>query len=508
MSGTVPRTFDGPYPPEVTGIDPIVLANKFRLVKQLGVFDDDVVFEALHTGTERRVRVHMLRPHEQAKSPSAERMRRAARAVGRVPHPHVLGVVDSGLDHTGRPFLVYEYFGSATLAELIQREGPLPVETAARIVCQLLDALAALHQHGVVHRCVRPENVLIDTSSGEARSKLTGFSFATVQGKFEDAPPLPRGFSRYAAPEARRNAEATGAGLDVYAVGVLLRHLLSGDAGKDSGLEPRAERAIARACAEDPEERFTGADRFLAAVSMLLPDAGDVEVTLLEDRLVADFRYMQQRRERESGIELTSTGASRMELYPVLMMVEAIYARLRGDGWKQLCQQLPQLERLLPGAGNGPRLRQEGVPAELVIDMLRAADALAGHGDLGWLTEIGEAMVKRGLQRFCPQLPAQLSPPGMVDCVGQLWSSIARHGEVVVIERTLTSARVAIRAQTAPSLEVCAVMAGLMRAQLRTMAEDGEVSTIASQALGDAADIFVLSWTQQANRAGEAPAGS
>jgi hypothetical protein len=71
-----------------------------------------------------------------------------------------------------------------------------------------------------------------------------------------------------------------------------------------------------------------------------------------------------------------------------------------------------------------------------------------------------------------------------------------------VIERTLTSARVAIRAQTAPSLELCAVMAGLMRALLRTLAEDGEVSTIASQALGDAADIFVLTWTLQANRAG------
>jgi len=279
-----------------------------------------------------------------------------------------------------------------------------------------------------------------------------------------------------------------------------MRFLLTGDAAKESGLEPRAERAIASACAEDPDERFTGADRFLAAVSMLLPDAGEVDVVPPQDRLMADFRYMQQRRERESGVELTSTGASRMELYPVLMMIEAIYARLRGEGWKQLCSQLPQIERLLPGAGQGPRLLQEGVPAELVIDFLRAADTLAGQGDLGWLTEIGEAMVKRGLSRFCPQLPAQLSPTGLIDCVAQLWTSMARHGEVVVIERTLTSARVAIRAQTAPSLEVCAVVAGLLRAQLRTLSEECAVSTVASQALGDAADIFVLSWSAHASR--------
>jgi hypothetical protein len=179
------------------------------------------------------------------------------------------------------------------------------------------------------------------------------------------------------------------------------------------------------------------------------------------------------------------------------MMIEAIYARLGASGWKQLCEELPTIESLLPGAGHGPRLQKEGVPAELVTAMLRAADALAGKGDLAWLTEIGDALVKRGLARFCPNLPKQLSPSVLVDCVAQLWAAIARHGEVVITERSENGARIAIRAQTAPSLELCAVMAGLLRAQLRALCAEGEVSTIASQALGDAADIFVLSWPAQ-----------
>jgi hypothetical protein len=493
VSGTSPRTTEGAYTEDVTGLDAIVLANKFRLVRQLCVQDDELIYEALHTATQRRVRVHMMGEDEQAKSPLAERMRRAARAAGRVPHPSVLGVVDSGVDSQGKPFLVYEYFDSVSLADVIGHSGPLPTDQAAHVISQLLDALGALHQRGVVHRCVRPENVLAERAGGELRVKLTGFGFAVVQGKFDDAPALPRGFSRYLAPEARRNAQASGAGMDLYAVGVLMRYLLTGDAGVSDGIDPRAERAIARATADDPDERFTAAEHFAASINLLLPESGD-DSAPPEDSLAADLRYMQRRRERDSGVTLSPTGTSRMELYPILMMIEAIYARLGAAGWKRLCEELPSVEQLLPGAGLGPRYQKEGVPADLVTSMLRAADAQGGRGDLAWLTEIGDALVKRGLSRFCPNLPKQLSPPVLVDCVAQIWAALSRHGEVVVIERADTSARIAIRAQTAPSLELCALLAGLLRAQLRMLAPHSEVNTVASQALGDAADIFVLSW--------------
>lgn len=498
MSETVPRIEEIPYADEVTGVEPLIVGNKFRMARQMCVHDDEHIYEAIHTGTERRVRVHMLPRKELAKSPLAERMRRAARAAGRVPHPHVLGVVDSGVDPAGKPFLVYEYFGSTSLAEWVAREGPQPMDVTARVICQVLDALAALHRGGVVHRSIRPENVLIERNGAELRSKLTGFGWAVVQGKFDDAPALSRAYSRYMAPEARRDAHASGPALDLFAVGALMRFLLTGDPAEPA-VDARAERAIARACAEDPTERFAAAEHFLSTVATLMPEAGGAEAQPGVDQLFLDLRHMQQRRERDSGVAISSTGESRMELYPVLMMIEAIYARVRATGWKQLCDQLPEVEQLLPGAGNGTHYRLEGVSAELVSNLLHAADGLAGKGDLTWLTEIGEALVKRGLARFCPQLPAQLTPESLVDCVPQLWGSMARHGEVVVLERTAGGARVAIRAQIRPSLEVCAVVSGMLRAQLRLLVERCEVSTIAAQALGDAADIFVLSWSGARN---------
>lgn len=489
----MPRAEENPYADEVTGVEPLIVGNKFRMARQLCVHDDELVYEALHTGTERRVRVHMLSRKEPAKSPLVDRMRRAARAAGRVPHPHVLGVVDSGVDPAGKPFLVYEYFGATNLADWIAQEGPQPLDVAARVICQVLDALTALHRGGVVHRSIKPENVLIERHGAELRTKLTGFGWAVVQGKFDDAPALSRSFSRYMAPEARRDAHASGPALDLFAVGSLMRFLLSGDPAQASG-DARAERAIARACAEDPTERFGAAEHFLSTVATLIPESGGNEPQAGVDQLFQDLRHMLQRRERDSGVGIPSTGESRMELYPVLMMIEAIYARVRAAGWKLLCDELPEVENLLPGAGNGTHYRSEGVPAELVAALLQAADRLAGRGDLTFLTEVGEALVKRGLARFCPRLPAQLTPESLVDCVPELWGSMARHGEVVVLERGARGARVAIRAQVQPSLEVCAVFAGTLRAQLRLLVARCEVSTIAAQALGDAADIFVLTW--------------
>jgi hypothetical protein len=490
----LPRREDGPpYADEVTGVEPLIVGNKFRMARQLCVHDEELVFEAIHTGTERRVRLHLLPRSEPPKSPLVERVRRAARAAGKVPHLHVLGVVDSGVDATGKPFLVYEYFGATTLGDWIAQQGPQPLDVAARVICQVLEALTALHRGGVVHRWIRPENVLIERSGSELRTKLTGFGWAVVQGKFDDAPALPRAFSRYLAPEGRRDAHASGAALDLFAVGALLRFLLTGDPAVCAA-DVRAERAIARACAEDPTERFAAAEHFLSTMATLISDAGAVEHQSGADALLEDLLHLQQRRERDSGVSIAWAAESRLELYPVLMMIEAIYARLRAPGWKELCQELPEVEDLLPAAGNGVRYRSDGVSADLVASLLQAADRLAGRGDLTWLIEVGEALVKRGLTRFCPELPAQLTPESFVDCVAVVWGSMVRHGEVVVIERAAHAARIAICAQVRPSLELCAVIAGLLRAQLRLLAGQAEVNLIAAQAVGDPADIFVLSW--------------
>jgi serine/threonine protein kinase len=489
-----PRGIPAADPTRATLTEQVTLSNKFQLARQLATREEELLYQALHTGTGRDVQIHMLPSGLPADSPAAQRMLRAARAAGRVPHPNVLSVVDSGTDAEGRQFIVYEHFAGMPADEWVAKNGPYGPRAGAEIMLQVLEALHALHTRGVVHRNIRPDNVLVDREGGQTRVKLTGFRYALVSGKNTPTPELPKGYSRYLAPEARRGTGTSDPSLDIYAAGVLMRFLLTGETDPGVEIDPKAARAIARATEDDAEERFT-AENFLSAVSLMIPDEeGGPESLAPPDPLAADFKYLQKRRHRESGITPFPTDAGRIELFPVLMMIEAIYAAVGGDGWKHLVSEVPEAESLLPAAGKGEHYQKQGVPVSLVSRLLSTADVIAGKGDLSWLPTVGEAMVKRGIHKFCPSLPRALTPDVLVHCMPVIWASLSRSGEVVALEHLGASARIAIRAQVEPSLEVCAIVAGMLRAQLRAMTSRAEVNTIAAQALGDAADVFVLSW--------------
>lgn len=476
-----------------------IVHGKFRVIGVRPRAGDELAFKALHLSTGRRVELRLLPDGVSAQSPEAERMLRSARAAGRAPHSNVLNVVDSGVDLEQRPFVVYEQFAGVGCSDLLARSGPCELRVAADIVGQVLDGLSALHARGVYHRQIRPENVLVDGSADELRVKLVGLGYSLSRGREAEAPELPRGFSRYLAPEARRGEAVATPAVDVYAVGVLLRYLLTGDAAKTSELTPAVERAIDRALADDPDERFLSAEQFRACVSAI---AGPTtrESLLPSGSLLSDLRFMLRRGEaaREAGgSEPDATldlGAGRLELYPVLLIVESLYARVGALGWSALLSELPDVEQLLPAAGQGQRLSADGVPVALVSAMLRQADAFSGRGNLRLIAELGEELARRGVGRFCSALPAQLTPECLVACVPVLWRSMVREGEVSFTEQSGGSARVTVRGQSLPSLELSALFAGLLRGQLRLLQGDSELNWSASEALGDGADVYVMTW--------------
>ena len=477
----------------------LVLDNKFRVLEVLSESAELRVCAGAHLQTGRQVELHLLPPGLLPNGPEAERLVRAARASGRAPHTNLVNVLDSGSDPDGRPFVVYERFEGSPADELVRVAGPFRPREVGYIMGQLLLALETMHARGVVHRFVRPDRLLIERREGTPlRVKLGGLQYAVwsakAAGHAATAPELPRGFSRFLAPEVRRGESSTTPAIDIYAAGVLMRFLLTGEADPQCGLDPISARAIDHATADDPDERFLTAENFASAVALLVPEEERASVPPA-DPLAADLKYMQQRRARESGVCATPTGEGRLELIPVLLMVEALYARLGADGWERVVAEVPDVELLLPAAGRRDYYVEQGVPVDLVSQMLASADRLLGTGDLRTLADVGQALVKRGLSRFCKELPASLSAAKLIDCVPAIWSSLSRHGEVVVLERKPRGARLAVRAQVEPSLELCAVMAGLLRAQIRAVSREGEVNTVASQALGDAADIFVLSWS-------------
>lgn len=463
-------------------------------------------FLAEHTAIGRAVEVHCLASNESTgQEDAAAQLVREARAFGGATHRNVQGVVDTGHDPEGRPFVVYEALRGVPLTELVPAgTGGLGPERAARIVAQLLEALRALHETGVVLRALGPDDVVVERVSPEEDL----VKLRCVRGLVIQAPGLPNevtpsrvlhgGYSPYLAPEIRRGHPGVDRRVDLYSAGMIFRFLVTGSpTGSEDGLTDPARRALARACAEDPEERFVSAEGFLQAVALLLPleDRSPREsLSVPADPLQADLQYLHLRRATRHGPR-PDKGDSRLALLPVLLTIEAVYRRFGQGVWAELVRRVEDAEGLLPGAGNTPVHLEKGVPVPLFSEILAVTDQVAGRGDLSLIPELGAAMAQRGLQKLFPDLPRPLTPDAIVDGFPYLWSRIGRDGRAGVRRLSERTARLSIQDQTTPSLELAGLVGGLLRdALVQAGAHDVEVLLIGAQALGDGRDLFGVQW--------------
>src|SRR5215210_218580 len=132
------------------------------------------VYRAFDQNLERSVAIKLMHRSLSGDPLQLERFRREARAAARLSHPHVVGVIDAGEDD-GHPYIVFEFVDGETLKDRIKRTGPLPVVEAVAYAVEIGRALAAAHAERLVHRDVKPQNVLIDP---EGRAKVTDFGIA------------------------------------------------------------------------------------------------------------------------------------------------------------------------------------------------------------------------------------------------------------------------------------------------------------------------------------------
>src|SRR5215208_362657 len=154
-----------------------------------------------------------------------ERFRREARAVAQLSHPNVVAVIDAGED-AGHPYIVFEYVDGETLKQRIDRMGKLPVDEAAAYAIEIGRGLAAAHARRLVHRDVKPQNVLIDR---EGRAKVTDFGIARSlesHGMTQTGRVL--GTTDYVSPE-QAMGEDVDERSDIYSLGVVLFEMLTGD---------------------------------------------------------------------------------------------------------------------------------------------------------------------------------------------------------------------------------------------------------------------------------------
>lgn len=262
-----------------------VLSDRYRLGEPLGRGGMADVVAGFDERLRRDVAVKLLRPELAARDDVRARFEAEARSAAKLVHPNVVAVFDSG-EHEGTPFLIMERLSGETLADHIDGPSADP-EWVARVGADVLAALTAAHEAGVVHRDVKPGNVLFDA---HGRAKVADFGIAKSLEDFDDVTATSHvlGTPAYIAPERLEGATATAAA-DIYGLGVTLYEALTGQkpytgatamAVADEvrtgtpipldqarpGLPPALVAVVERAMSRDPAQRFGSAQEMAAAM--------------------------------------------------------------------------------------------------------------------------------------------------------------------------------------------------------------------------------------------------
>ncbi|HEX2391659.1 MAG TPA: protein kinase, partial [Solirubrobacterales bacterium] len=206
------------------------LSGRYECGERLGSGGMSNVYKATDRILERTVAVKILAEHLSDDERFVARFRREALAVAKLIHPNIVQVYDTGLDE-GRHYIVMEYVAGRSGAQLLQRQGPVDPEGAAEIGIQACAGLDYAHRRGIIHRDVKPGNLMITggaVGGGEMTVKLTDFGIARAieQTRITQVGSVV-GTAAYLAPEQVRGEEATPA-TDVYALGVVLYQFLTG----------------------------------------------------------------------------------------------------------------------------------------------------------------------------------------------------------------------------------------------------------------------------------------
>ncbi len=487
-----------------------LIGGKYRVRRVLGVGGMGVVYKAVNTNVGRTVALKVLHPHLADDGVALARFQREAQAAAGVDHPNVVEIFDMGM-HAGSPFIVMEYVRGHSLQTVLREQGHLPEHDAVSVVGQALAALSAVHGRGVVHRDLKPENVLLSSGPGVWQVKICDFGVAALLEAHESfaserqLTPMGRamGTPFYTAPEVVRGGSPRDPRVDVYAAGVLLFELLTGERPFQErnvvelcaqilhtpapplrvmlpGISEALDAIVQRAMEKDPEARFQTA---LEMQNALIPFGGptpndDPEPT---DTFTLDLRELT-RRERDQ----TAGGPALGEGQVASEVVGAILDELRASVPTMVLRQLESSvgTSLLDG---------EPSTSDSVLALLDAADELAGMerrlvADAG--RRLADACHEAGL------LPAGVPPELVFASSGELWTRLFVDGEPRVREVGRGYGLLDIANQPFPHLARSVMMVGFLdRALDRAGGRDVEVRLAEAMALGDAQDRLEASWS-------------
>ena len=266
-----------------------VFAQRYRLEEFIGKGGMALVFRATDLRTGHDVAVKILRPEFNNDKEFLERFEREALAASKMSHHNIVNLLDVGQEE-GYRYLVMEYMRGRTLKEVIAEKGRLPERVAAQITIRILSALQHAHNNGIIHRDIKPQNILVNS---EGLIKVADFGIARVAGSST----LSKGDNvmgsvHYFSPEQARGEDVTFAS-DIYSVGVVLYEMLTGQVPFDGdtpvsvamqhisaqpkppslladGISPAMEQVVLTAMSKEPRNRYRDAADMARAVRAAL----------------------------------------------------------------------------------------------------------------------------------------------------------------------------------------------------------------------------------------------
>jgi eukaryotic-like serine/threonine-protein kinase len=280
------------------------LNERYRLVARIAGGGMGEVYRGHDLLLDRAVAVKVLQPALAADPELVDRFRLEARAAARLTHPNVVGVYDWGAEDDLTYYMVMEYVPGTDLRDVLVTRGCLEPAQAAEVIAAMCDALHAAHSEGLVHRDVKPENVLL---ARNGKVKVADFGIAVIVDADRTVPGGIPGTLRYLSPEQARGETATGSS-DIWAAGAVLAESLTGrpplhgtggdllrrraeeqpvaPSALDHRLPSELDDIVLRACALEPEKRYANAAEMAHAlrhaIAFSLPEAPHV-TALLED---------------------------------------------------------------------------------------------------------------------------------------------------------------------------------------------------------------------------------
>jgi eukaryotic-like serine/threonine-protein kinase len=265
--------------------------GRYRIVRKLGAGGMADVYLAEDQELGRRVAIKILNGRHANDQQFIERFRREAKNAAALNHPNIVSIYDRG-EAEETYYIAMEYLDGRTLKELVVGHGPAPVNVAIEYARQILSALRFAHRHGIVHRDIKPHNVLVDR---EGRVKVTDFGIARAGTSQMTETGSIVGTAQYLSPEQARGGEVDQRS-DLYSLGVVLYELLTGRTPFDGDtpveiamkhlsnvpqqpsalrkdIPPELDMVVMRALAKDPEDRYQSADEMEADLERVLRGA-------------------------------------------------------------------------------------------------------------------------------------------------------------------------------------------------------------------------------------------